>query len=105
MAKPAPVYQRILAAVSRIPAGRVCTYGEIARVAAASGARQVGYALHSLDAGADVPWHRVINARGLISLPGNSGVKQRQLLRRERVVVSDAGHVDLRTYGWVARYD
>jgi alkylated DNA nucleotide flippase Atl1/GNAT superfamily N-acetyltransferase len=96
------VYQRIFAAVRRIPAGRVCTYGEIARVAAASGARQVGYALHSLDAGADVPWHRVINARGLISLPGDNGVKQRQLLRRERVASVTPAH-RFRTYGWVAR--
>jgi methylated-DNA-protein-cysteine methyltransferase-like protein len=100
--EPAPVYQRIFEAVRRIPAGRVSTYGEIARVAGASGARQVGYALHSLDAGVDVPWHRVINARGVISLPGDSGLQQRQRLVREHVPVSGSGAIDLRTYGWVA---
>lgn len=100
--EPAPVYQRIFEAVRRIPAGRVATYGEIARVARASGARQVGYALHSLDGGVDVPWHRVINARGCISLPGDSGLQQRQRLMRERVTVSSSGAIDLRAFGWVA---
>ena len=58
-------YQRIYEAVKRIPRGRVATYGQIATLAGLDGhARQVGYALHSLPDGSDIPWHRVINAKG-----------------------------------------
>lgn len=95
-----PVYQRIQRAVSRIPAGRVCTYGEVARIAGASGARQVGYALHAAgDTG--LPWHRVVNARGRISLHSSSGTSQRQLLMKEGVRFKDNGAIDLLRHGWV----
>ncbi|MDQ3283053.1 MAG: MGMT family protein, partial [Acidobacteriota bacterium] len=61
-------YERIWSVVRRIPRGRVATYGQIAELADLEGpARQVGYALHNLPEPSDVPWHRVINARGEIS--------------------------------------
>jgi methylated-DNA-protein-cysteine methyltransferase related protein len=87
--------------VKCIPKGRVCTYGEIARAADASGARQVGYALHRLNGADDVPWHRVLNARGVISLPGIHGRTQRERLEREGVRFSARGVIDLATFGWV----
>ena len=60
---------RVYAAVSRIPRGRVATYGQIAALVGLHGhARQVGYALHSLPDGSPVPWHRVVYARGEIIL-------------------------------------
>jgi methylated-DNA-protein-cysteine methyltransferase-like protein len=98
----APVYKAIFAAVRRVPRGRVCTYGEIARIAAASGARQVGYALHTLNNDSTRPWHRIVNARGAISLPGSSGAEQRLRLSREGVQFSARGTIDIAVYGWVA---
>ena len=61
-------YEKIYRWVRRIPRGRVATYGDIAERAGLEGhARQVGYALHALPAGQDIPWHRVVNAKGEIS--------------------------------------
>lgn len=99
-----PDYARIYAAVARVPRGRVATYGQIAALADLPGrARQVGYALHALPDGSPIPWQRVVNARGDISLPGMSGGRQRELLAREGVALSDAGRVDLARYQWRPR--
>jgi methylated-DNA-protein-cysteine methyltransferase-like protein len=96
---------RIYAAVRRIPRGRVATYGQIAQVAGLPGfARQVGYALAALSPSTAVPWHRVINARGAISLPPlDRGVSQRVLLEREGVHFDAGGRVSLARFGWRAR--
>jgi methylated-DNA-protein-cysteine methyltransferase-like protein len=88
--------------VSCIPRGRVSTYGAIARVAGASGARQVGYAMHALSTSSTVPWHRVVNAQGRVSLPGAAGVLQRARLLEEGVIGDARGRIDLVRYGWVA---
>jgi methylated-DNA-protein-cysteine methyltransferase-like protein len=100
-------YQRIYAAVRRIPRGRVSTYGAIARVAGLAGqARQVGYALSALPTGTTVPWHRVINAQGRLSLErsaSGAGITQRVRLVREGVVVDAAGRVSLERFGWRVR--
>lgn len=100
------LYRSIYAAVRRIPRGRVATYGQIAElVGIPRQARQVGYALHALAWGSSVPWHRVINAQGEISLrrkPGAEGL-QRQLLEREGVVFDAAGRVDLAAVRWRPR--
>jgi len=100
-------YQRIYAAVRRIPRGRVSTYGTIARVAGLAGqARQVGYALSALPAGSKVPWHRVINAHGRLSLErsaSGAGITQRLRLVGEGVVVDSAGRVSLDKFGWRTR--
>lgn len=98
--------QDILRVVRRIPKGRVATYGEVARLAGMPGhARQVGYALAGLSdpsGPASVPWQRVINARGEISLPGEAGEVQRALLRAEGVKLDARGRVDLATFGLMA---
>jgi methylated-DNA-protein-cysteine methyltransferase related protein len=95
---------RIHKAVSCIPRGRVATYGQIARLAGLSGqARLVGYAMHALPAGSRVPWQRVINARGEISLPGSSAVRQRELLEREGVRFDAKGRIDLDRFLWQPR--
>jgi len=100
-------YQRIYAAVRRIPRGRVSTYGTIARVAGLAGqARQVGYALSALPTGTSVPWHRVINAQGRLSLErsaSGAGITQRLRLVREGVVVDAGGRVSLEKFGWRTR--
>jgi methylated-DNA-protein-cysteine methyltransferase-like protein len=94
-------YDRIYAVVRRIPAGRVSTYGAVASLAGCAGqARLVGYALHALPAATAVPWHRVVNARGAISVPGAGGVRQRLLLAREGVAVDPRGRLRLDKHGW-----
>lgn len=95
--------QRIYDLVSRIPRGRVSTYGEVARLAGLSGhARQVGYALAALPAGAAVPWQRVVNARGRISFPEGSELAelQRGLLEAEGVRFGADGRLDLARFAW-----
>jgi len=96
------VYASIWDEVKKIPRGRVSTYGTIARLAGLPGqARLVGYAMFNLPEGAGVPWHRVVNAGGKISLPPGraSAGKQRLLLAREGVKFT-GGKLDLRTVGW-----
>jgi len=95
-------YERIWATVARIPRGRVATYGTVAHVAGfGSHARLVGYALHALPEGTGIPWHRVINARGEISLrrAGGGSARQRKLLEREGLTLRK-GKIDLSRYGW-----
>ncbi len=96
-------YTRIYDVVRRIPRGRVATYGQIAAIAGLPGhARQVGYALHSLSDGSDVPWQRVINAKGEVSpraTPGWDGL-QRQVLEDEGVEFDARGRVNLRRCRW-----
>ncbi|MBN1426086.1 MGMT family protein [Candidatus Fermentibacteria bacterium] len=97
------LYDRIREVVRAIPPGRVATYGQIARLAGIGGhARQVGYALHSLPEGSDVPWHRVINARGEISLKGEPPWEhhQQHLLEEEGVRFDVRRRVSLRRFGW-----
>lgn len=96
-------YRRIWEMVERIPAGRVATYGQIAALVGRPGhARQVGYALHNLPEGTEVPWHRVINARGRVSprsRPGWDGL-QRMLLVEEGVTFDSDDRIDLERYRW-----
>ncbi|MFC1481863.1 MGMT family protein [Candidatus Neomarinimicrobiota bacterium] len=94
------LYSRIYKAVRSIPEGRVSTYGRIADLAGCPRqARLVGYALHR---GGDdsIPWHRVINYKGRISLDSNAmaGNIQQALLENEGVVFSKDGAVDLDRY-------
>ncbi len=97
-------YARIYATVSRVPRGRVATYGQIASVAGLPGhARMVGYALSALAEGSRVPWHRVVNAAGRISL--RSGERpmdavQRFLLEKEGVRFGDSGAIRLSRFRW-----
>lgn len=99
-------YERIWAWVRRIPKGRVATYGQIATLAGLDGhARQVGYALHRLPERSDVPWHRVVNAKGEISprSAGDSHELQAHLLRSEGVELDLRGRIDLQRFGWTRR--
>jgi methylated-DNA-protein-cysteine methyltransferase-like protein len=98
-------YARIYAVVRRIPRGRVATYGQIAELAGLPRqARQVGYALAALR-DKRVPWQRVINARGEISLRSVSGPDelQRVLLEREGVTFDANGRVSLHAHLWQPR--
>ncbi|HEX4404792.1 MAG TPA: methylated-DNA--[protein]-cysteine S-methyltransferase [Polyangia bacterium] len=103
---PADPYKRIYAVVRRVPRGRVATYGQVAALAGMPRhARQVGYALHQLPANSAVPWHRIVNAKGRISLRANGlGYEElkAQLLRREGVRLSE-GAIALPRFQWQPR--
>ncbi len=97
-------YERIYQVVQQIPYGKIATYGQVAELAGLFGqARQVGYALYRLAPGADIPWHRVINAKGQVSLsPFRNGtdVLQRELLEQEGIAFTQAEAIDLQVYLW-----
>jgi methylated-DNA-protein-cysteine methyltransferase related protein len=87
--------------VKQIPKGKVATYGEVAKLSGLPGQqRLVGYALHNLPSNSKVPWQRVINAQGKISLPKRTGGyrRQRKLLEKEGVVFSE-DVIDLERFG------
>ncbi len=91
------LYERIYAAIAEVPPGRVTTYGTIGAIVGCP-ARVVGYALHHLrHTDREVPWQRVINARGGIS---TYGAEQRRLLQQEGVVFDEDGFIDLDRWGW-----
>ena len=96
----ARVYER----VREVPAGWVTTYGDVAAsLGSPRVARHVGWALAALpDDQRDVPWHRVINAKGMISFKGDlpRGEVQRRRLEAEGVAFSDSGRVDLKRLRW-----
>jgi methylated-DNA-protein-cysteine methyltransferase-like protein len=97
-------YDVIYAVVRQIPWGKVATYGQIATLAAMPGqARLVGYALFRVAPDADIPWHRVINAKGEVSespFRHGSDHLQRSLLEQEGVQFNTKGRVSLRDYLW-----
>lgn len=100
-------YTRIYRVVARIPRGRVATYGQIAELAGMPrAARQVGYALAALRADwSDIPWHRVLNARGEVSARSEPGFEdlQRTLLEREGVRFNAQGRIDFAKVLWAPR--
>jgi methylated-DNA-protein-cysteine methyltransferase-like protein len=94
-------YEMIWRCVMKIPRGKVATYGQIARLAGIEGqARFVGYALHGLKQNSGIPWHRVINSQGRISLSGLPANHQRRLLELEKIRFNPAGKIDLKKYQW-----
>ena len=99
-------WQRVWSAVRRVPRGRVATYGQIAQLAGIPGAaRQVGYALAALADVSDVPWQRVVNARGEVSERADfdGAPRQRLLLLEEGIHFDAAGKIDLVRFGWKPR--
>jgi methylated-DNA-protein-cysteine methyltransferase-like protein len=105
-ARPDSSRTRIYDVVRRVPRGKVATYGQIATIAGLDGqARQVGYAMAAIGRASAVPWQRVINAQGRISMRGEGpagSIIQQQLLEREGVIF-DGGRVDLERFGWKPR--
>jgi methylated-DNA-protein-cysteine methyltransferase related protein len=96
-------FEQIYKLVRCIPPGKVATYGQIARMLdMPQGARTVGWAMGAVPEGSEVPWQRVINSRGAISLPAGSpgAVLQRALLEAEGIVFDGKGRVNLKIYGW-----
>ncbi|MDR2016848.1 MAG: MGMT family protein [Burkholderiales bacterium] len=93
--------QRLYPIIAAIPFGKVTTYGTLAHLAGSSrAARQVGGVLRHLPKNTTLPWHRVINHQGRISLTGNSFAQQKRKLRKEGVVFRKDGSIDLKIFGW-----
>jgi len=103
-------YAQVWDVVRQIPPGKVATYGQIATLISspqgmstpdyrAWGARWVGGAMAACPA--DVPWQRVINAQGKISLRRGGGqLRQRQLLEDDGILFDDRERIDLKQFGW-----
>ncbi len=94
--------QKVRDTVRSIPRGKVATYGQIALYAGNHrAARQVARLLHSSSRKYNLPWHRVVNGQGKISLPPEAGgEEQRTRLKREGVEFSAAGRIDFKRYQW-----
>jgi methylated-DNA-protein-cysteine methyltransferase-like protein len=93
--------QRVVEVVTGIPRGKVATYGQLAAMAGnPRGARQVVRVLASLSIKEGLPWHRVINAKGTVSLTGAGFDEQKARLAAEGVAVDGRGAVDLKKYQW-----
>ena len=100
-----PFTARAIVIIRSIPRGKVATYGQVAGVAGSPlAARQVVRVLHALSRRESLPWHRVINSAGFISLPRGAGFEQQKaLLEKERVRVREDGGIDMGKYLWVPR--
>lgn len=93
------LFERIYTLARAIPYGKVTTYGQLGAMVGLTDMRYVGDAMNACPD--DVPWQRVINARGAISLGGATGAKQRALLEQEGVAFDEDGRVDFAEVGWV----
>jgi len=94
--------QAAIEIIKRIPKGKITTYGRIALMAGnPNGARQVARILHTSSRKHDLPWHRVVNRDGRVSLPrGNGYERQKDLLEQEGVVFDHRDRIDFQAYLW-----
>jgi methylated-DNA-protein-cysteine methyltransferase-like protein len=101
------LWPRIYEVVARVPRGRVVTYGQVAALAGLPRqARLVGYAMHGLPDNSTLPWHRVINAQGKVSVRSFAGPSeglQRHLLEEEGVTFDENERVSLKRFRWKPR--
>jgi methylated-DNA-protein-cysteine methyltransferase-like protein len=92
-------FELVYALVREIPRGKVASYGQVARwLGWPRGARTVGWALRALHTD-EVPWYRVVNAQGRVSLRDDEGLQQ-ALLEAEGVVFNKTGQIDMKVDGW-----
>lgn len=94
--------EQVIALVRKIPRGKVVSYGQVAAaVGQPRAARQVGWALHTLDGDDSVPWWRVINNEGRISIKGNmmsTPLAQKNFLEAEGIIVSEDFKIEIDKY-------
>jgi methylated-DNA-protein-cysteine methyltransferase related protein len=95
-------YEQIYQVVRGVPLGTVATYGQIAKIVGRCTARMVGYAMAALSPGSNVPWQRIINHKGEISLRsrGDGALRQRRLLQGEGIRFDSKGRVNLKKFRW-----
>ena len=94
--------QQILLVVNEIPLGKVASYGQIAELAGISrAARLVGGVLKKLPQETSIPWHRVVNSQGKISLPASSPAHLSQKIRLEKEGITFLnGKINMKLYRW-----
>ena len=95
-------HERVVKFIKSIPRGKIATYGQIADYAGnPRAAREVAYILHSSSEKEDLPWQRVINSKGRISLrPGHGYELQKRLLEDEGVIFDEEGRIDFNKFLW-----
>jgi methylated-DNA-protein-cysteine methyltransferase related protein len=102
-------YQQIYDVVRKIPSGKVLTYGQVAELAGLYGkARLVGYALFRIKISSDIPWQRVVNAKGEISYSiarCGGDYLQKTLLEQEGIEFKRDNRIDLKIYQWRSPLD
>jgi len=94
--------QSLYAVLIALPKGRLCTYGELAKRAGyPNNARHVGRALSKLPKETKLPWHRVVNSQGRISLTDEGFLRQKKRLNMEGININDQGKVsNFKHYLW-----
>ncbi len=93
--------EKIFQVIFQIPKGKVSTYGQVAELAGlARAARLVGTTLKKLPKDSKLPWHRVINASGKISLPVDGGGKKQKARLEAEGLAFINGKINLKIYGW-----
>ena len=101
-------YKKIWEQAALIPAGQVASYGQVAKQAGLPrrGARMVARAVAAAPREMQLPWHRIVNAQGCISIPKTSAryEQQQELLRAEGVPVKN-GKLDIDKHGWSPTLD
>ena len=107
---PSPTVELVYAVVKRVPAGRVATYGQIAKlIGFPKHSRYIGFALRQLPAGNRIPWHRIVNSKGEIAARSSRTAdrdcesEQHWRLQDEGIEFDDAGRVSLKKYQWKPR--
>lgn len=95
-----PFTEKVIAIMKSIPSGQVMTFGQVAELAGNKrGARQVVRILHSMSKKYDIPWHRIINAKGEIAIKDEEGkFTQKEKLTAEGIKLMDNGKVSLMNY-------
>lgn len=95
-----PFTEKTIRIIKSIPEGKIMTYGQIARAAGSPrGARQVVRILHSMSRTHDLPWHRVINAKGEIAVSNEeSHFTQVSLLKSEGVEMDESHRINIEQY-------
>ncbi len=84
-----------------IPIGKVATYGQIAQLAGNNkAARQISRILHSSSEKHDLPWHRVINSHGKISLRSGDGFEMQKAIMESESIIVSGDRIDLKVFQW-----
>jgi methylated-DNA-protein-cysteine methyltransferase-like protein len=95
--------ERAITIMKQIPAGKVMSYGQVAALAGSPrGARQIVRILHSMSRKYDIPWHRVINAKGEIGFKDERQLfEQKRRLEMEQIVIDEKNRIDLDKYRYL----
>ncbi len=93
--------QNVIDIIKQIPYGKVISYGSISKLAGhPRGARQVGWLLNQFSEKENLPWHRVINSKGEISLTDDGFSIQKELLEKEGVTFKSDKKIDINQHTW-----